>query len=703
MRASILAPGGNTAIPALEKVAVGITWTPASVPGIELDASAFLLGGNDKVPTDNHFIFYGAMASPDGSVSMRNPNQEAKSKFIQNFNMDLSRIPSPISSIDICLSIYEGVARGFDFSAFRSVVIAVIDPLSNGELVRFELPLVGMKETAIILGRLYQRQGQWKFRAVGQGFLGGLASLAKHYGVDVTEDEESRSDSVVSAVAATPASIVAPAKTGAPQAPDMTAANRSAPVQPINPSPSHSAKALMFTWVKDASGRYLGVSDSAGTMPDTGSDIDLYGVKFGPGCTTPGCSPVYPDSLETCPSCGKPLSRRSGWAGHGPNNGAAPHAGLAHVSVVAGRREEVALPAGRNFAVLGLRSVPGTLLLARDEAVIWRYSQTSRNWVELKALLPAMKGFLPGAWTFAVSEDTLAFPTDTTLETFFRIPGSMARHSHGLDQGHAVGGAVLLGARANGRNAQFAVPVVLDGRLHLAVRPVSVDGEWGYTPVDGAGDVGPLGCPSEGLGFAWAGEEGYLHVRLGDTLAAKWNPYAGEFRPFSRHAPLTLERGKAAYQLGVIRNSSFGFHQLSYQPEHAGRHQLDGAVLCAGHLCFKVRHRFMRSPWEPDAIEDFEVIASDDTFVYPVAMLNAGQSVVAIVTGRSNLSPLAMGEELPADLRAEICLLDNAQPLERLGMIVQIRELGQLSAAVSDGYLWVYDRRSNRMNRWPVG
>jgi len=661
-----------------------------------------MLGSNGKVLTDNHFIFYGTKVSPDESVSMCEVDQKGSEQFTQSFDVNLPKVAPSITSIDICLAIYEGVTRGFSFGAFRTAVIAIFDPSTNDEVLKFEMPLIGMKETALILGRIYQRNGQWKFRAVGQGFLGGLAPLAKHYGVDIADDDGATPDVVAQANVMAPTKVVSPTV-------DVLFTNPPAPapapasIQPRMPTSPSPVQAQVITWVKDSAGRYIGVSNSAGTLSAISTDVDLYGVKFGFGCVTPGCSAVYPESLESCPSCGKTLSRRSGWAGHGPNNGAAPHAGLPRITLAVGTREEVSLPAGRNFAVLGLRNVPGTLLLARDESVFWRYSQTSKSWVEVKALLPAMKGFLPEAWTFAVSEDSLAFPTDTTLETFFKIPGSISRHSHPLDQGRAVGGAVLLAARTSGRNAQFAIPVVVDDCLYVAMRPTSTDGAWVYTPVEGAGDVGMLGRPSEGVGFSWSGQEGYLYVRIGDKLVAKWHRYAKEFQPFTRHAPLILEKGKAAYQLGVIQNSSFGFHQLSYQSEHAGLHQLDGAVLCAGHLCFKVRQRFMRSPWEPDAIEDFEIIASDDAFVYPIAMLNAGQSVVAIVTGRSSLSSLAMGEELPTDLRGEICLLDNVRPPERLGMIVQIRGIGQLSAAASDGYLWVYDRRANRMNRWPVG
>lgn len=191
MAVSALTPGANVAIPESDRIIVSVGWDPASQPGMEVDASAFMAGSDGKVPSDEHFVFYGSRTSPDGTVRFSPSASLAGYSDLQSFEIDLVKVSGRVEFIDICLTIHEGQARGQNFGDLRTVVARLLEPAANSEIAHFDLPVAGMKETAITLGRIYRRNGQWKFRAIGQGFVGGLAPLARQYGVDVAEEASS--------------------------------------------------------------------------------------------------------------------------------------------------------------------------------------------------------------------------------------------------------------------------------------------------------------------------------------------------------------------------------------------------------------------------------------------------------------------------------------------------------------------------------
>lgn len=183
-----LTPGANAGIPDCSRLVVAVGWNPKSVAGMEIDASAFMVKADGKVPNDDHFVFYGAQTSPDGSVRFQATPQTGSAADVQAFDIEPARVPGSVESIDICVTIHEGQARGQSFGSLGGVFARLIDPSSGQDIARFDLPVTGMKETAITLIKVYRRNGQWKIRAVGQGFTGGLAPLARQYGVDVADE-----------------------------------------------------------------------------------------------------------------------------------------------------------------------------------------------------------------------------------------------------------------------------------------------------------------------------------------------------------------------------------------------------------------------------------------------------------------------------------------------------------------------------------
>ena len=165
---TLLAPGANTGVNT-ETLNVTVSYSPVSCA--ELDVSAFLLTASGKVRGDNDMCFFGQKAVNHGAVKLL---ESCPGRAV--FSLDLQAIDSAIDKIALTATIYQNKAR---FSAFPQVVVAV----SSG--IEAPIPTQGMLETALILGEFYRRQGVWKFRCVAQGFAGGLASLAEHFGVEV--------------------------------------------------------------------------------------------------------------------------------------------------------------------------------------------------------------------------------------------------------------------------------------------------------------------------------------------------------------------------------------------------------------------------------------------------------------------------------------------------------------------------------------
>lgn len=176
-----LQQGGNAAL-ADTRVSVAFTWTISSGRDVEADASAYLLTAVGKVRGDADMVFYNQPDAGGGSVRF-GKSVGAKG----GFEVDLSRIPAEIERIVFCVTIHEAQAKGQTLALMENAEIAVSSQAGDA-VIRYRPVLAGASEAAMVFGELYLRNGQWKFRAVGQGFNGGLAPLARSFGIEVAED-----------------------------------------------------------------------------------------------------------------------------------------------------------------------------------------------------------------------------------------------------------------------------------------------------------------------------------------------------------------------------------------------------------------------------------------------------------------------------------------------------------------------------------
>jgi len=152
--------------------------------GLSLDTSIFLLNAQQKVAKDDDFVFFNNPNRADIGLVHSIDKQETR--------VDLSKLPNTIEKIVFTLTISDGVSKNQAFKDIPAVQLNIKNAQTNIELVQFKLNTVSCLETALIIGELYRRNGAWKFRAVGQGFKGGLQPLAELYGVDIGEGENNQ-------------------------------------------------------------------------------------------------------------------------------------------------------------------------------------------------------------------------------------------------------------------------------------------------------------------------------------------------------------------------------------------------------------------------------------------------------------------------------------------------------------------------------
>lgn len=187
-----LQKGGNLSLtktdPSLTKVLVGLGWDPRATDGQEfdLDASAFLLNSTGKVRGSHDFIFYNQLRSSEGSVVHTGDNRTGQGDGDDEaIKVDLSLVPNDVDKIAFTVTIHDADARRQSFGQVGGAFIRIVNEATGAEVVRFDLAEDASTETAMIFAELYRHNGEWKFRAVGQGYKGGLKAMCDQYGLAI--------------------------------------------------------------------------------------------------------------------------------------------------------------------------------------------------------------------------------------------------------------------------------------------------------------------------------------------------------------------------------------------------------------------------------------------------------------------------------------------------------------------------------------
>jgi tellurium resistance protein TerD len=169
--------------PELEKITVGLGWDINSTDtgsDFDLDASVFMLDKNSKLPSTNFFVFYNNKSSEDSSVLHYGDNRTgAGDGDDEVIFVDLAKIDEKITEIVFVVTIHEAEARKQNFGQVANSSIRLMD--SGKEVAKYELDEDFSTETALEFGKLYKKNGSWKFQAVGTGYKGGLQTFLDKY------------------------------------------------------------------------------------------------------------------------------------------------------------------------------------------------------------------------------------------------------------------------------------------------------------------------------------------------------------------------------------------------------------------------------------------------------------------------------------------------------------------------------------------
>lgn len=187
-----LSKGGNVSLskeaPGLSDVLVGLAWDARATDGAEfdLDASVFIVGESGKVLNDGSFVFYNNKKSPCGNVEHLGDNRSGAGEGDdEQVTVKLSGLAAEVKRLVFAVTIHDAEARKQTFGQVSNAAIRVLNKADGKELARFDLSEEASIETAMVFGELYKNGDEWKFKAIGQGFAGGLSPLAASYGVNL--------------------------------------------------------------------------------------------------------------------------------------------------------------------------------------------------------------------------------------------------------------------------------------------------------------------------------------------------------------------------------------------------------------------------------------------------------------------------------------------------------------------------------------
>ncbi|AKG44539.1 TerD family protein [Streptomyces xiamenensis] len=187
-----LTKGGNVSLtkeaPGLTAVTIGLGWDVRTTTGadFDLDASALAVNAAGKIVSDQHFIFYNNLVSPDGAIQHTGDNTTGDGDGDdETININLGSLGADVDKVVFPVSIHDADNRGQNFGQVRNAYIRVLNQAGGGEIARYDLTEDASTETAMVFGELYRNGAEWKFRAVGQGYASGLAGIAQDFGVNV--------------------------------------------------------------------------------------------------------------------------------------------------------------------------------------------------------------------------------------------------------------------------------------------------------------------------------------------------------------------------------------------------------------------------------------------------------------------------------------------------------------------------------------
>lgn len=147
----------------------------------DVDVSAFLLDSTGKVPGDDWFIFYGQTESPDHSTVFCPENAADR----ESITIRLDKLNPSVKKIVFVLTIHEALEKKLHFGMVQDAYIRILNGDDQEELVSFKMDEYYSNVISMMIGEIYQHNGNWKFNAIGNGVAKDLSGLCGLYGVQI--------------------------------------------------------------------------------------------------------------------------------------------------------------------------------------------------------------------------------------------------------------------------------------------------------------------------------------------------------------------------------------------------------------------------------------------------------------------------------------------------------------------------------------
>ena len=173
--------------PGLKNIFIGLGWdikTTDTGADFDLDGSAFLLDNQGKLISENHFIFYNNLHSPDPdkAVRVRGDNRTGSGEGDDEvIEVDLTKIPADIAKIAIAVTIHEAEKRQQNFGQVENAFVRIVNCDNQEEVIRYDLTEDYSIETALIMAELYLKDKEWRINALGSGYKTSLQGLLDLY------------------------------------------------------------------------------------------------------------------------------------------------------------------------------------------------------------------------------------------------------------------------------------------------------------------------------------------------------------------------------------------------------------------------------------------------------------------------------------------------------------------------------------------
>ncbi|NLU93385.1 TerD family protein [Chitinophaga sp. Ak27] len=170
----------------LSRISVGLGWHPNEGTGydFDLDASAFMIDENRLILQEEYFIFYGNTDSPDGALHHTGDDPTGGNSAVGDdevIQVDLSKVNPKVKEILFVVTIHDAFNRKQNYGQVRDSYIRIVDDVNGQEIAKYELGEDFSIETGVEFGRLYVKDGKWKFEASGKGYKEDLAFFLSKY------------------------------------------------------------------------------------------------------------------------------------------------------------------------------------------------------------------------------------------------------------------------------------------------------------------------------------------------------------------------------------------------------------------------------------------------------------------------------------------------------------------------------------------